>query len=75
MLIDDLKTLKHESNEARKKSILKTITWRIIASTDTLFVAWLLTGNFALAGTIMSVEVVTKMILYYGHERVWSRFL
>ncbi|WP_438997564.1 DUF2061 domain-containing protein [Candidatus Puniceispirillum sp.] len=38
-------------------------------------VSWVLTGNFKIASSIMSVEIVTKMLLYYGHERVWNRYL
>ena len=65
----------HGPNEPRTKSALKTLTWRVLASTDTLIIAWVLTGSFTLAGSIMSVEIVTKMFLYYAHERVWSRYM
>ena len=51
---------------------MKTITWRILASADTLLISWLLTGSIAIAGSIASLEVVTKMILYYGHERFYE---
>jgi len=66
---------RHRPNDARAKSALKTLTWRVLASTDTLIIAWVLTGNFRIAGSIMSVEIVTKMFLYYAHERAWSRFM
>ena len=69
------KVIKHRPKDRRSKSALKTITWRVLASTDTLIIAWVLTGSFTLAGSIMSVEIVTKMFLYYAHERVWSRFM
>ncbi|MBL6769524.1 MAG: DUF2061 domain-containing protein [Alphaproteobacteria bacterium] len=62
------------SKEHHKKSILKTISWRIVASTDTLLISWIITGDFSMASAIMSVEVVTKIFLYYFHERIWSRF-
>ncbi len=65
----------HSPNDPRTKSALKTLTWRVLASTDTLIIAWVLTGSFTLAGSIMSVEIVTKMFLYYAHERVWSRYM
>ena len=55
------------------RSLYKTISWRVVASLDTFFISWLVTGYFALATTIASVEVVTKMFLYYGHERLWLR--
>lgn len=69
------KLRRHSPNDPRAKSALKTVTWRVLASTDTLIIAWVLTGSFTLAGSIMSVEIVTKMFLYYAHERVWSRFM
>ena len=55
------------------RSLYKTISWRVIASLDTFFISWLVTGYFLLASTIASVEVITKMGLYYFHERAWLR--
>ena len=55
------------------RSLYKTISWRVVASLDTFFISWLVTGAFYLASTIASVEVVTKMGLYYFHERAWLR--
>ena len=57
----------------KKRHLAKTITWRIIASLDTFLIAWLITGKFDWAGTIAGIEVLTKMFLYYGHERVWNK--
>tara|TARA_Y100001970_G_scaffold248412_1_gene317961 strand:- start:117 stop:332 length:216 start_codon:yes stop_codon:yes gene_type:complete len=58
----------------KKRHLAKTITWRIIASLDTFLIAWIITGKFEWAGTIAAIEVVTKMFLYYFHERAWYRF-
>ena len=55
------------------RSLYKTISWRVVASLDTFFISWLVTGYFALASTIAGVEVITKMGLYYFHERAWLR--
>ena len=55
------------------RSLAKAVSWRIIASTDTFLISWLVTGHFALAGTIAGVEAITKFVLYYGHERAWLR--
>ena len=55
------------------RSLYKTISWRVIASLDTFFISWLVTGYFMLASTIAGVEVITKMGLYYMHERAWLR--
>jgi uncharacterized membrane protein len=75
MLIDFFRSLGHGRHDPRSKSIMKTLTWRVVASTDTLIIAWVLTGNFEAAGSIMSIEIVTKMFLYYVHERTWNRFM
>ena len=66
---------RHSPNDPRTKSAIKTLTWRVLASTDTLIIAWVLTGSLKLAWSLMSVEIVTKMFLYYAHERAWSRFM
>ena len=55
----------------RKRHIAKTFTWRIIATTDTFFIAWLITGEVDWAIGIAGIEVITKMFLYYWHERMW----
>lgn len=56
-----------------KRSLFKTISWRILASLDTFLISWIITGN-ALAGfSIASIEVLTKMFLYYFHERAWNK--
>ncbi len=58
---------------SRKRHLAKTITWRILASADTFLLAWLVTGSVAAGGTISALEVLTKMFLYYGHERAWYK--
>ncbi len=75
MLIDFFRSLEHGRRDPRSKSIMKTLTWRVVASTDTLIFARVLTGDFKIAGSIMSIEIVTKMFLYYAHERAWNRFM
>jgi len=52
-------------------SICKTCTWRVVASLDTFLLSWLITGNVAMGASIASLEVLTKMFLYYAHERQW----
>lgn len=58
----------------KDRSLIKTISWRIIATTDTLLIAWWLTGSLTIGGSIASLEVLTKMILYYLHEKAWFKF-
>lgn len=59
--------------ESRKRHIAKTITWRGVGTLDTMFLSWLVTGNPLTGLKIGLSELLTKMILYYLHERVWYR--
>ena len=61
-----------KSTEKPVRSILKTISWRIVGTIDTVVISWILTGQIETALAIGSVELVTKMILYFGHERIWN---
>jgi uncharacterized membrane protein len=56
---------------AYKRHIAKTITWRLVGTADTILISYILTGNFAVGLKIGATELVTKMILYFIHERVW----
>ncbi len=66
---------------ARSRSLVKAITWRIVGSLDTFIVSFTiaslfhhpLAGAATLAGSIASTETVTKIFLYFFHERVWAR--
>lgn len=59
---------------SRKRHILKTLTWRIIGTLDTMILSWLITGNWKFGVAIGGVELITKMVLYYLHERAWYKF-
>ena len=56
-----------------RRSLVKTLTWRVLATTDTFLISWLITGHLTWAASIAGVEVLTKMFLYYAHERGWSK--
>lgn len=56
-----------------KRHIAKTLTWRIIGTLDTILLGWLLTGDIATGLSIGLVELATKMILYFLHERIWFK--
>ena len=58
----------------KKRHLAKTLTWRVLATSDTFLIAWLITGQINWAGAIAGIEVFTKIILYYAHERVWYRY-
>ena len=57
----------------RKRHIAKTFTWRIVGTVDTMLLGWLISGNPLIGLKIGLLELITKMILYYFHERIWYR--
>lgn len=59
--------------ERRTRSIIKTLTWRVTASLDTFLISWIITSSYILGGSIAGVEIITKMFLYYFHERLWNK--
>lgn len=61
--------------EDTKVSLLKTISWRIIGTLDTMAISYMLTGKLDIAVSIGGIEVVSKMLLYYLHERAWIKLL
>jgi len=54
------------------KSIMKSVSWRIVGTLDTMIISYFITGRVTVALSIGSVEVLTKTILYYFHERLWA---
>ena len=70
MIVDEV--IGRPSVSARR-SLAKTVSWRVLGSIDTAVVSYVITGNLVFAGTIASAEVITKMFLYYFHERAWAR--
>ena len=56
-----------------KRHVAKTITWRLLGTIDTMIIGWFITGNPITGLKIGGVEVITKMFLYYFHERLWFR--
>ena len=59
------------SVDTKKRTMAKTITWRITASLTTFLIAWILTGDILVGASIGSIEAITKIFLYYFHERFW----
>ena len=58
--------------EFRKRSFVKAISWRIIATSTTMALVFFFTGELALATSVGILDVISKLILYYGHERSWN---
>jgi uncharacterized membrane protein len=62
-----------KTSEKPVRSIAKALSWRIVGTVDTLVVSYVLSGEIALAASIASVDFLTKLILYFFHERVWNK--
>ncbi len=60
-------------HEKPYRSIVKTISWRALGTLDTIVISFLVTGNIGMAASIGAIELVTKMVLYYFHERAWNK--
>lgn len=60
-------------NESHLRSVIKAISWRVTGTIDTFLISWLITGTLAMATGIALTEILTKVFLYYVHERVWSK--
>lgn len=59
--------------DSKLRSILKAISWRVVGTIDTIFVSYLWTGDTSKALKIGGTDVLTKILLYYLHERAWAR--
>ena len=57
----------------RKRHLLKTVTWRIVGTLDTILLGWLISGDPTIGISVGGAELFTKMILYYFHERAWYK--
>ena len=62
-----------KSHTTQARSLAKTFSWRMFASLDTFAIGWIVTGNITFGASIASLEVLTKLVLYYLHERAWAR--
>lgn len=60
------------SSEKPIRSVAKALSWRVIGTLDTLVVSYFLTEKITVAVSIASVDFLTKMVLYFFHERLWN---
>ena len=54
-----------------RRSVYKTITWRVLASIDTAALTWWFSGDLIIGLKVGGMEIVTKIIIYFLHERAW----
>lgn len=58
-----------------KRHIVKTISWRAVGTVDTIILAGLISGDWKIGLSVGGAEVLTKMILYFIHERIWYKWI
>lgn len=58
--------------DTHKRSLVKGFTWRLLGTIDTTIISWAVTGNPLAAISIGGIEIFTKVVLYYLHERIWQ---
>ena len=63
----------NDKDVSYKRHIAKTISWRIVGTLDTILLSWWISGDPLVGLSIGGAEVVTKMVLYYVHERAWYK--
>ena len=60
-------------DESRKRSIVKSIVWRVICIVVSVLTVFFLSGKWDIAVAVGTIYNVITMILYYFHERIWNR--
>ena len=63
-----------DARQSRIRHLAKTVTWRLVGTVDTILLGWWASGDATVGLTIGGLEMVTKMFLYYLHERAWFRY-
>jgi uncharacterized membrane protein len=59
--------------DSHGRSLAKAVSWRLTGSADTFLIGWVITGHAATAGGIAATELLTKIVLFYLHERAWAQ--
>jgi len=60
-------------HESHTRSILKGITWRVIGSSITMAVVYMMTDDLAIMASIGAVDIIAQLFFYYLHERTWGK--
>jgi uncharacterized membrane protein len=72
LTIESVKAKRGLSMERPARSLLKSVSWRIVATLTTVFLVYVFGKDLALATLVGITELVLKTIIYYVHERVWN---
>jgi uncharacterized membrane protein len=59
--------------ESNLRSIVKALTYRLWQSLNTFLISLIVTGKIEMAAAIVSIEVLIKIVVYFWHERIWSK--
>ena len=59
-------------SDTSTRSLVKTLSWRLTGSGTTFLISFIISGNFTVAGSIATIQLISNTILYYGHERLWN---
>ena len=59
--------------ETKTRSIVKAISWRILATLTTVTLVYIFIGNLTIAFSVGGVEIFLKMLIYFFHERAWDK--
>lgn len=59
--------------DSPRRSIVKTLSWRLVGSLSTFAISFFMLGNITIAGTIAILQFIANTILYYIHERIWNK--
>jgi uncharacterized membrane protein len=58
--------------ETHVRSIAKAVSWRVVATLTTVLLVFVFTGNLLVSGGVGLTELLSKLLIYYVHERVWN---
>ena len=59
--------------ETRRRSLYKTLSWRVLATLITTLIAFILTNEVTFAVEIGLLDTSIKLVVYFAHERLWLR--
>jgi uncharacterized membrane protein len=60
-------------SDTARRSLVKTISWRITGSGATFLISYAILGNVTISGTIAAIQLIFNTVLYFIHERIWNR--
>ncbi len=69
--VDDVTPV--QNGEKVKRTLVKTISWRVFGTLATIVISYVITGTLTLAFSIGVIELISKLVLYYYQERDWNK--